>query len=204
MKEIVSLAMMLSVEHAWNKLKIKGNLKIEANKNNLKRQVLEIQRAAKYSDKVGFGSSRVSTEFQLSPLLSPATSARLYATKVFSCAGWSLGVPGTCLLSLEIPQRKDFFSHPFFERSLKEESQRLLDAHTWTTTCCDSSLGPERRQDVIIWQFSKKSLLVLQDERERTWIMKTVSASVKSTVPTPCPVSYDHIGSWPSRQFFLQ
>lgn len=51
--------------------------------------------------------------------------------KVSSCAGWSLGVPGTCLLSLEIPQRKDFFfSHP----SLKEvsrKSPRDLDAHTW-------------------------------------------------------------------------
>lgn len=48
--------------------------------------------------------------------------------KVSSYAGWSLGVPETFLLSLEIPQRKDFFSPSFFERSLKE-SERLRCPH---------------------------------------------------------------------------
>ena len=124
--------------------------------------------------------------------------------KVSSCAGWSLGVPGTCLRSLEIPQRKDFFFPSFFERSLKEESQRLRCPHMNWSPAVTHPWGQRGGRMSLSGSSPRKACWFCKMKGERTWIMKTVSASVKSTVPTPCPVSYDHIGSWPSKQVFLQ
>lgn len=124
--------------------------------------------------------------------------------KVSSCAGWSLGVPETRLLSLEIPQRKNFFSSSFFERNLKEESERLRCPHMNQSPAVTHPQGQRGGRMSLSGSSPRKACCFCKMKGERTWIMKTVSASVKSTVPTPCPVSYDHVGSWPRRQFFLQ
>lgn len=94
-------------------------------------------------------------------------------------------VPGTCLLSLEIPQRKDSFSHPFFERSLKEESQRLRCPHMTQSPAVTHPWGQRGGRMSLSGSSPRKACWFCKMKGERTWIMKTVSASVKSTVPTP-------------------